>query len=78
MPSPQPRAASIGTPGRGPAASGGDAALRDSRTDILTSQHKVAHEGTRIEIAEARELLIAARKQLYQILAETHDRTDNG
>jgi DNA-binding PadR family transcriptional regulator len=55
----------------------GTTELRDLYGQLGAAVRQVAHEGTPTEIAEARKLLIAARKQLYRILAGTQDHTDD-
>jgi hypothetical protein len=44
--------------------------LRDLFHQVGTALRQVAHEGTATQIAAARALLVATRRQLYRILAE--------
>ncbi len=49
--------------------------LRDLYGQLGAAVRQVAHEGTPAEVAEAKKLLVTARKQLYRILADTQDST---
>ena len=55
----------------------GTTELRDLYGQLGAAVRQVAHEGTPAEIAEARKLIVTARKQLYRILAGAHDDTNN-